>query len=329
MHRMTHRVLACSFAACLFALFGAAVYATPASATTQPIVIVNDVNIRPSPDTSQTPLALLPAGAQPNYICYADGQDVQGTTKWFRVSWQGVTGYYSSVADDVPLSHQDNIEGNYGIPRCGTGTDINQGSAASAIVNPAPTTYDRVAAVQWALQNARNARLMDRFPDCTWFVSQALWYGGFQQTTAWNNQDHHGFPLWPIQGTAAATAAPDLVNYLKTHVSVTTTPLTPERFRDSQVPEAQVGDVIAYRWHTALGVQDTSEAPFDHLAFVTNIAAGNYPEVSEWGTSWPQEPYATRGWTWSENSHEWLQQKFPYEGNDNIGVSAILIHFNY
>jgi|GEM_PF-6515070 len=90
------------------------------------ITIQSNVNIRPSPDKSQPQLVEMPAGSTPRYICYADGQNIDGTTTWFYIEWQGVTGYYSSVADDVPLAKQSDIEGNYGIPRCGTGADINQ-----------------------------------------------------------------------------------------------------------------------------------------------------------------------------------------------------------
>lgn len=35
----------------------------------------------------------MPAGSHPQYICYVDGENEQGTTKWFRVNWNGVTGY--------------------------------------------------------------------------------------------------------------------------------------------------------------------------------------------------------------------------------------------
>ncbi|MGD8373409.1 MAG: hypothetical protein PVI21_00955 [Candidatus Woesebacteria bacterium] len=120
------------------AVVGVGLQATPANAQTRPIVITDDVNIRPNPNTGQAPLKLMPKGSRPTYICYVDGQNVGGTTKWFKVSWGGVQGYYSSIADDVPLSAQGNIQGNYGIPRCGTGADINQGSGRDAVVTVQP-----------------------------------------------------------------------------------------------------------------------------------------------------------------------------------------------
>lgn len=329
MRPLYRRIFQSLFAIFAVVAFGLTAFALPAGASTRPISITNDVNIRPGPDTTQAPLAKMPAGSAPHYICYADGQNIGGTTKWFNVSWNGVTGYYSSIADDVPLASQSNLEALYGITRCGTGADINQGSYAGATVLPAPVAYNRASAVSWASQNVQNSRLMDRFPDCTWFVSQALWYGGLPQSNDWNMQDHHGFPLWPIQGTATATAAIDLTAYLESHFSVKVVPLGPDRFRGNAVPEAQPGDVIAYDWDTVAGNDHHNGSGIDHLAFVTDIAPGSYPEVSEWGTHWPQEPYAKRGWTWSGETNQWLQQEFPNQGPNNIGVTAVLIHFNY
>jgi len=326
--KKTLRRLLTGAVAALALSVGVAVHAAPAEAQTRPIAIVSNAHIRPSPDTSQNWLTTMPAGSHPQYHCYADGENEQGTTKWFRVTWNGITGYYSSVADDVPLSLQNNIEGNYGIPRCGSGADlqpagggglqpaggagINQGSDADLTVSPAPTIYNRAASKTWALQNAQAVRA-DRFADCTWLVSQALWYGGFRQTVDWNMHDHHGFPLWPIKGTVTATAAPDLVNYLLNHGLAEKIPLG-DKFATNAVPQAQIGDVIAYTWDSA------HSNVIDHLALVTNIAPGQYPEVSEWGTVPVREPYAKRGWTWSALSGKWLQQVCP-------GVTAVLIHF--
>lgn len=170
MKRTLHRLLTGAVVALVLAVVGIAVHGQAANsqrprlaAYASSIAIVVDVNIRATPDTSQAPLTLMPAGSTPTYICYVDGEDEQGTTKWFYVTWNGVTGYYSSIADDVPLALQNNIEGNYGIPRCGTGTDINQGSASDILLDPAPTVYNRAAAATWALQNAQAVRA-DRSP---------------------------------------------------------------------------------------------------------------------------------------------------------------------
>jgi hypothetical protein len=286
------------------------VHAKLAANTTRPIHIVSDVHIRPTPDTSQSWLANMPAGSDPTYICYVDSQNVGGTTKWFHVSWNGVNGYYSSIADDVPLSAQGNLEGNYGIPRCGTGTDVNQGSGSDGAIAVQPFGYDRGRAATYALDHAQDHR-DNLFPDCTWFASQVLWDGGFPQSDTWNGYGHHG-QLGRLPGTATATAAPMLVDYLVRMGYAKTTNLS---LNNNPVPEAQPGDIIAYTW-------DPKNHPgIDHLAVVVDITPGQYPEVSEWGTASPREPYQKRGWTWSELNHKWLQEEYP-------NVTAQLIHIN-
>lgn len=318
MKRLPSRTMTGAMAIAVAASIGVAVHAAPAEAINRPITITSDVNVRPSPNTTQEPLALMPAGSRPTYICYADGQNVQGTTKWFRIAWNGVTGYYSSVADDVPLSLQGNIEGNYGIPRCGTGADINQGSGAGASVTVVPEDrvvepYNRDAAVTWALNNAQAIRT-NMFADCTWFVSQALWAGGLHQTSWWNSYSSRQGAVLSQPGTDISRSANDLVRYLKQRFSVAPTTLEGDsEFRTNAVPEARPGDIIAYKWD---GKDD-----FDHLAFVVAIAPGKYPEVSEWGTQPVWEPYVKRGWTWSAIHGKWLQK-------DNPGMTAELLHFN-
>lgn len=318
--RSLRRFLTGVMATAMLSAAGVVMQAAPADAQTRPIAITSNVYIRPTPNTSRAPLALMPAGSHPAYNCYVDGQNVQGTTKWFRINWNGVTGYYSSVADNIPLALQNNIEGNYGIPRCGTGTDINQGSAAGATVTVQPEQrvtepYNRAAAVRWALNHAQDVR-GNLFADCTWFVSQALWAGGLHQTSWWNDYEKRQGSVLAQPGTDIARGAPNLVSYLKQRFPVTTKPLNGNAFRANSIPLAQPGDIIAYRW--------SGTGDFDHLAFIVDIAPGQYPEVSEWGTVPFREWYQKRGWTWSmlwNPRPNWLQAKYP-------GVTAELIHFN-
>lgn len=138
MKRTFGRLLTGAVATALLSAVGVVLQAAPADAQARPIAIVNNAHIRPSPDTSQTWLTTMPAGSHPQYICYADGENEGGTTKWFKVAWNGVEGYYPSIADDVPLALQNNIEGNYGIPRCGTGADINQGLCTQRVAGHEP-----------------------------------------------------------------------------------------------------------------------------------------------------------------------------------------------
>jgi len=81
------------------------------------------------------------------------------------------------------------------------------------------------------------------------------------------------------------------------------------------VPDAAQGDIIAYDWGEGEGIS--------HLSMVTSIAPNQYPEVSEWGTTEKGTPssYRKRGWTWSENTGNWLQTRYPH-------VKAYLMHFN-
>jgi hypothetical protein len=198
--------------------------------------------------------------------------------------------------------------GSNGVPAGLRGCDEAGGAASGAVATEANSFYNRRAAVEWALSNA------SRDPGgwastCAWFVSHALWSGGFPKDEEWTDEGNHG-TVRVMPGSVTAWAVPELVDYLQDHYSVTVTPLTPDRFRSNAVPEAELGDLIVYRW-------DHGDN-WDHFSMVTDIAAGQYPEVSEWGVS---AHYAKRGWTYSINSSGWLQKEYP-------DVEAILIHIN-
>lgn len=177
---------------------------------------------------------------------------------------------------------------------------------AAASVNP---SYDRTAAVNWALENAQDSQGASGL--CTWFVSNALWAGGLPRTQNWQ------------RGTYDATNVPGLVSYLKAHYSVTWTDITHD-LTTNAVPQAELGDIIVYSWH--------GNGTLDHMAFVVGFAAGDYPEVSEWGQFnfipdvWdylfnPRSPYVERGWTYSGVNHKWLQTLNP-------DMKAYLLHIN-
>ena len=299
----------------------------PVLASPQPIHIVGTqgygVRIQPQPAPVLDNAPRIPEGASPDYLCYTHGTRIGGNTPgsytdiWFKVNWRGTVGYYTSYYDDVPLSKQTDIEGNYGIGRCEASTSVNQTPSNSYSLNPAPTVFDRQAAANWALQHAQDIRT-NRFSDCTWFVSQALWYGGFHQTDGWNSYTNHGFKLWPIPGTVSATAASQLYSYLMDNIPVERVTLEGgDEFKTNAVPQAQVGDLIFYSWYSDVAKDGSN---IDHAAIVVGTAPGRYPEVAEWGTAPFREPYIKRGWTWSELHHQWLQQIYPK-------VSAVLMHF--
>jgi putative amidase-like protein len=204
---------------------------------------------------------------------------------------------------------------------------INDGATANSFVSGEPmcggggsgeflAAFDRGATVRWA-----NAHARDTPPhpaSCTWFVSQALWAGGLPKTDAWTSSGSHGrFQKRP--GTVAAWAVPDFVNYILQQYPRST--FTQLNLRGNKVPAAQPGDVIAYDWYGKSSTRNRSN--LQHLSVVTGIARGEYPTVSEWSIFDGTEPtpYVSRGWTWSEKNHEWLQEEFPQ-------VQAFLLHID-
>ncbi|MGD8373410.1 MAG: amidase domain-containing protein [Candidatus Woesebacteria bacterium] len=157
------------------------------------------------------------------------------------------------------------------------------------------------------------------FADCTWFVSQALWAGGLHQTSMWNSYLSRQGAVLSQPGTDTARGAPNLVSYLQQRFPVTLVDLR-DVFSTNVVSKARLGDIIAYDWE--------NDGTTDHLAFIVNIAPGQYPEVSEWGTLPIQESYKKRGWTWSDLNGAWLQEVYPRKADGTGGVNARLLHFN-
>lgn len=196
-----------------------------------------------------------------------------------------------------------------GLPECETEPADRPGTAGAEVV------YDRNTAVNWARTHAMELPPQyGTVPSCTWFVSQALWAGGLPQDRTWNATDARAHSRG-TDGTLTAWSAPDLVDYLLTTYDTEQVPMD---FTGNAVPEAVIGDVVAYDWE--------SDGTIDHLAFVTAVADGQYPEVSEWGVgTWfvgsGPAGYTSRGWTYSDNNGRWLQ-------SDHPEVSASLVHFN-
>ena len=186
------------------------------------------------------------------------------------------------------------------------GTEITVPSAPPILTDGSAHPYDRSSAAAWALAHAAGPQ---DFPAaCTWFVSQALWAGGLPRSDAWTDDGSHGTFL-KRPGTVSATAVEPLLSYLQA-----TYPFSQFIYLDpgaNSVPEAAPGDVLAYDWE--------GDGLWDHLALVTGIKSGQYPIVSEWGTSGAVEfvnpsaagDYVARGWTYSENSGGWLQEFHP------------------
>ena len=194
-----------------------------------------------------------------------------------------------------------------GVPRCSASNQATPKATPKATPN---LFYNRNRAVEWALANASQDPSVGFFgaSTCTWFVSNALWSGGFPKDDMWTDQGTHSGRQLP--GSVTAWSVVDLKAYLESHYSVTVVLLNSERFRSNAVPEAEIGDLIVYDWGEGKG--------WSHFTMVTSIAPGQYPEVSEWGAS---ASYVKRGWTYSDNSDKWLQLSHP-------DVRAALIHID-
>ena len=302
------------------ALLGTLWVQTPSAYAAQhnDIRLLYNANLRSAPAADGTLLTVMPANSSPDYLCYIHSQSVtigQGYTDlWFKAAYSGQVGYYSSVFDDVPLSRQHSLELYYGIGDCRL-----VGESNDPIVWLAQnTTFNRSASASWALAHAQD-RQPFTFSACTWFVSQALWAGGFTQSENWNSVERHGSAGY-LPGTPSATAAPALIAYLKSGYSVSEVDLdfTPN---GNSVSLAQPGDIVEYSWN------DKDGFTIDHLALVVNVLDNGYMEVSEWGTITPPDyfsDYVKRGFSWSVNSNTWLQYA--------KGVTFLkgkLLHFNF
>lgn len=269
------------------------------------ISITGTVNLRTGPSTDAKKIGSLSPGDRPEYLCHATGERIGGgpgvgTTLWWQVRYEGRLGYYSSAYDNVPYDRQSNIAGYYHIYRCG-----------SKLAMQPSYGYDRGLAVWWALQYARD--LQPKYPDsgCTWFVSQAMWAGRMPQSERWRD---------PIVGRIprVATYAEDLYWYLRDELHATVIPLNARLAPGKNaVPEAQVGDLIAYDWE--------GDGHVSHMSIIVHMSPGFYPDVAEWGTAdgpGTRSSYAWRGWTWSENQHKWLQEVYGDK------VTPYLIHLS-
>lgn len=283
------------------------------------------VNLRSGPSLNYDIVGKIPEySSDQDYLCFVYGEIVgnPGTSLWFRVNYNGTIGYYSSFYDTVD-PHRQSIQDllfDYNLFGCGS------------VLN---TTYDRQSAVNWALQNATATSSWPGFTaTCTYFVSQALIIGGgFTETDEFNLKDDHG--MRAIPGTATATTAPLLIDYLRFNypgqiewrfIGVLDDPHL------NTVPEAQAGDIIAYDW-AYRGDAQGQGFTIDHLSFITSIDDG-HPYVSEWGTAKTDDgensvEYTSRYWTYSENKHMFLDAEPKDDSDQGTHVAAFLLHFKF
>lgn len=152
--------------------------------------------------------------------------------------------------------------------------------------------------------------------DCTYFISQALYVGGLDETSRWilssTDQSNRGGSKWTdthTWPTATATVADALKNYLVNEADVAT--IRQLNWRINEVPDAALGDIIAYDWDNG------ADGKIDHLSMITGFSSDNnqYPLVSQ---HTPEQ--RDRGWTWADTSGTWIEHAKP-------GARVYLIHF--
>ncbi len=240
-----------------------------------------------------------PEGSMITASCWLYGQEVTNPYDYSSSVWvQDVTGVYwpeiwlDTGSEGVPV----------GLRQCGE-TEASDASTPNSF-------YNRADSVRWAREHAPHDPHGGFLgtPACTWFVSNALWHGGFPQDDTWTSSGDNG-RLRKVQGSVTAWSVVDFYAYITSHFDVETVELTTSRFHSNAVPEARMGDLMVYDWE--------GDGVWDHFAIITGMAAGDYPEVSEWGVS---NTYVKRGWTYSINSNGWLQQ-----GHPNVRAQLIRI----
>lgn len=322
MHQLTRFSIAGSLASAATAL-GIVAPGSVAHAGPQPIQIAETqgmgVNLRSMPSTNSQIIGKIPEGESPDYECFKFGQDVGGTDLWFRVNYEGQQGFYSAFYDSTPYEWRHYIWNHYGIGECDKPTPGSRADESYAR-DRVPLRYDGQAAANWALAHAQDDQPGVNLPACTIFASRALTAGGMYFDDRWNNLPQYTSvkrQLRQVEGTVVWSSANDMYEWLQTREGVS---IKRTNFTENAMPEARVGDIIAYWWD---GVGDKNPKPADHLAVVVNIAPGQYPEVAEWGTNpnWQaRSSYQKRGWTWSAKDGTWLQVH-------NQDIVAKLIHF--
>ena len=94
------------------------------------------------------------AGVSPDFVCWTQGQTINGVDVWFRVNYGGLTGYYASYYDDSTYTTDGQITSKYGISNCGST------SAPAPVPVPPPAsgrTAAESAALNWATSKVGQA----------------------------------------------------------------------------------------------------------------------------------------------------------------------------
>jgi hypothetical protein len=266
--------------------------------------------------------------------CYQSGTSVPGSadTMWEQATDVGGTGYGSGWLNEHFIDDGQPIDQpSPGVPPCGAsappeellpGSSGSGGSSGGGSSTPAAgaVSFNRQATLAWATAHAQDRPGYEAA--CTWFVSQALWAGGLPKTSAWTSVGSHGSHLknsWR-PGTPAAWAVPSFLSYIMgafPHSTLRKLNFSPQ---SNSVPDAQIGDVIAYDWYGHSSV--LAYAYMQHLALVVGFDKNHSPRVAEWGTNGLNPtPYPSRFWTWSKLKNEWLADEYSH-------VQAFILHID-
>lgn len=259
-------------------------------------------------------IKIMPEGTQFTADCYVNDTPIgeRSNPVWLHGrDASGVEGYFTDYYSSSRWSAEDKSDLP---PLCGEQSESYveprknnlQGHEASPTFTG---EYNRERAVSWARANAQMQPPADG--SCTWFASNVLWQGGLPKTDEWTSEGAYGNKFKTallgseLSGTYAAWNVQAFNAYLRdTYPKSTWRELD---FARNVVPEARPGSLIFYDWGKGEGIS--------HVSVVVDIAPGQYPEVAEWSAG-PDgsegSEYVSRGWTRSEVSKMWLQEKHPH-----------------
>lgn len=317
---MSHpKRLAAALALAAISLMGTAL---PAHAATPMRIAFTKIGIYPRAEASMSSAKVgnaLSDGTTVSVECEAEGQPVSNGDETISVWEQLTDGTW--IPNAFVATGYDGW--TPGVPRCSTPTDSSAEPAVPARYEWG--LYDRPAAAKWASDHAYDNPVMDE--DCTWFVTQALWAGGFNnagELTSYSENDgafgsdlrsiavaaqRAGVPPWkPFNPARTATMADRLPGYLESEGHAAISQI--EHWSDNTANGAELGDIIAYDWN--------GDTKFDHLAMVTSLNEQGYPSVSEHSNG-----NRDRYWSWSKEAGNWIE--FATQGK----AIAYLVHITY
>jgi Putative amidase domain len=241
-------------------------------------------NLREGPSTGWKTTGWVNKGDIVTIVCqYPWGEYVNGNNIWDKLSnGSYVTDYWvnTGYANLIP-----------GVPQCAPVEDRPGGPSGI-------WSFSRSDAASYAFQHYNDAQTLHS--DCTYFISQALAYGGLGMTPYWKPGTRSSKN--PLNGPSATYpafgAVPDFVAEMQRAGYAT---LWPADLSQSIVGGVGLADVVVYDW--------TGDGTLDHLSIVT---------VKENGTMYVSQhtdPRQKRQW-----NLEWSGKR--------IGGRAYLLHFN-